>query len=77
MKTIGYQSQIDSIVERDEVAAANLKALNANARAKATVTTASGTITIGAVDPVIYRNVRDTIVRLALRRYYKPSNGSR
>ena len=77
MKTIGYQSQIDSIVERDEVAAANLKALNANARAKATVTTASGTITSGAVDPVIYRNVRDTIVRLALRRYYKPSNGSR
>jgi len=70
MKTIGRQEQIDSIVERDTVAAANLRALNRNAGTMR-VATPGGTI---GIDPVIYGNVRDSIIRLALRRYYKPGN---
>jgi hypothetical protein len=73
MKTIGRQEQIDSIVERDTIAAANLRALNQNARNAGTVRVATPGGTIG-IDPVIYANVRDSIIRLALRRYYKPGN---
>jgi hypothetical protein len=74
MKTIGRQSQIDSIIERDPVAVANLRALQQNYRAYVPVTTVAGQIRM-AVDPVIYTNVRDSIIRLALRRYYKPAAG--
>ena len=71
MKTIGRQSQIDSIIERDTVAVTNLRALQQNYRAYVPVTTVGGRISM-AVDPVIYQNVRDSIVRLALRKFYKP-----
>ena len=61
---------IASIVERDEVASANLKALNTHNRTFTHIATTTGEIKLG-VDPIIYRNVADSIIRLAMRRYYK------
>jgi hypothetical protein len=61
---------ISSVVERDEVASANLQALNTHNRTFTHVATTTGEIKLG-VDPVIYRNVADSIIRLAMRRYYK------
>jgi len=61
---------IASIVERDELATDNLKALSEHNRTFTHVVTSTGEIKLG-VDPVIYRNVADSIIRLAMRRYYK------
>lgn len=69
MKTIGRQDQITNIVERDPVATANLRALRRNQGLR--VATPNGE---RILDPVIYANVHDTIIRLALRRYYKPGS---
>lgn len=76
MKTVSRQSHIDSIIERDPVAKANLEALNRNKPTYAHVVAHTGQVKL-AIDPVVYHNVRETIIRLALRRYYKPSNGDR
>lgn len=78
MKTISTKSQdhINAIVERDPVAMKNLEALNRNKPTFTHVVAHTGKVQV-SIDPVIYHNVRETIIRLALRRYYKPSNGSR
>lgn len=72
MKTIGKQSQIDSIINRDTIATANLRALEANRGLTVTTPQGERILINGSVDPVIYANVHDSIVRLALRRFYKP-----
>jgi hypothetical protein len=71
MKTQNYADKVEAIVERDELATDNLKALSENNRTYAH--TVNGKVYIG-VDPVIYRNVADAIKRLALVRHYKGGN---
>jgi len=70
MKTTIDSDRVSRVIERDETAMLNLRALAGHNRTVATVATVGGQITL-ALDPVIYGNVHDAIVRLALRRYYK------